>query len=281
MHKKADPAWQEHVQVFGLLGNPVAHSLSPVMHRAAFRAMGIRADYVAFQVVDLPSAIVGLRGLNIRGASVTIPFKEKVMDLLDEVEDVARKIGAVNTILNRDGRLIGQNTDWLGFLKAICAHAQVCGEVFLILGAGGAARAAAYGVLSAGGIPVILNRDLKRARNLAQELGCSYKPMEGLGEIEALGLINTTPVGMAPQVDESPVPRRFLGRFEVVMDVVYNPLGTRLLREAQEEGALAISGMEMFVHQGAEQIRAWTGMEPPLEVMRDVVRHHLGARDAD
>lgn len=281
MDKKADSAWQQHVHVFGLLGNPVAHSLSPVMHRAAFRAMGIRADYVAFQVVDLPSAVVGLRGLNIRGASVTIPFKEKVMALLDEVEDVACRIGAVNTILNREGRLIGQNTDWLGFLKSISAHAQVCGEAFLILGAGGAARAAAYGILSAGGIPVILNRDIERARNLAQELGCSYKPMEGLGEIEALGLINTTPVGMAPQVDESPVPRGILGRFEVVMDVVYNPLRTRLLREAQEEGALAISGIEMFVHQGAEQIRVWTGMEPPLEVMRDVVRHHLEARDAD
>ncbi len=281
MEKKIDLERLEQGQVYCLLGNPVAHSLSPLMHRAAFRAMGLRADYVAFQVVDLPSAIGGIKGLNICGASVTIPFKEKVMSLLEEVEDVASKIGAVNTILNRRGRLTGQNTDWLGFLKAISAHVQVCGKTLLILGTGGTARAAAFAIWSLGGTAVILGRDINKARNLAKELGCHYESMEGLGEIEALGLINTTPVGMAPQVGESPVPGEILGRFQVVMDVVYNPPDTRLLREARQQGALAIGGIEMFVHQGAEQIRIWTGMEPPLELMRNVVISRLEGRDAD
>ena len=275
MDKKARNRWQEPPQVFGLLGNPVAHSLSPAMHRAAFQAMGLEAEYVAFQVVDLPSAIAGLRGLGLRGASVTIPFKEQVIPLLDQVDEVAVKIGAVNTILNSGGRLTGHNTDWAGFLNALSSQVEIRGESFAILGGGGAARAAAYGIMSSGGRAIILNRDPQRARKVGRELGCLCHPLERLGEVQAQVLINTTPVGMSPREGESPVSREILRKFKLVMDVVYNPVRTRLLREAQEEGALTITGVEMFVQQGADQIRLWTHMEPPLEVMRQVVLGHL------
>lgn len=275
------PRVSSQAGVYVLLGNPVAHSLSPRMHRAAFRAMKLGAEYVAFQVEDLKRAVEGLRGLGIRGASVTIPFKESILALLDEVDEEARSLGAVNTVLNLGGRLKGYNTDWIGFTRALEGRLGIRGESFAILGAGGAARAAAYAVIRAGGRAVILNRDVQRAAKLARELGCGHEPLERLGELEAQVLVNTTPVGMSPKTQDSPVPREVLGRFQLVMDVIYNPLRTRLLREAEEQGASLVSGLEMFVEQGAEQIRIWTGMEPPLELMRKVVEKALGGSHAD
>lgn len=280
MGNGVESRWEEDVQVFGVLGNPVAHSLSPIMHRAAFQAMGLRADYVPFKVLDLPPAVSGIRALGIRGVSVTIPFKEEIIPLLDRVDEVAREIGAVNTVLVRNGELLGHNTDWLGLSRALGSRVKIQGKSFAILGAGGAARAAAYAILKEGGTPVILTRDPSKARRIAAQLGGRWESMERLAELEVSGLINTTPVGMAPFSNQSPVPKGMLAGFEVVMDVVYNPLRTRLLREAQQEGAVIVSGIDMFLHQGAEQIRIWTGMEPPWEVMRDAVLSALEKRDA-
>lgn len=267
--------------VYVLLGNPVAHSLSPLMHKAAYRTMGLDADYVAFQVEDLKRAVEGIRGLGIRGASVTIPFKESVISLLDELDEEARTLGAVNTILNQGGRLKGCNTDWIGFSRAFEGHLEIKGKSIAVLGAGGGARAAAFAVLRAGGSVVILNRNVKRAQQLAYELGCEYEPLEGIAKLEAEVLVNTTPVGMSPHEWECPVPVEILGNFKAVMDLIYNPVRTRLLRGAKEAGAFVISGLEMFVQQGAEQIRIWTGMEPPLERMRQVVMEALGVTRGD
>lgn len=278
---RGTPKAASQAGVYVLLGNPVAHSLSPPMHRAAFKAMKLGADYVAFQVQDLKRAVEGMRGLGIKGASVTIPFKESILPLLDEVDDEARSLRAVNTIVNLGGRLRGYNTDWIGFTRALEGLRGIRGESFAILGAGGAARAAAYAVIRAGGRAVILNRDAQRAAKLARELGCGHEPVERLRDLEAQVLVNTTPVGMSPKTQDSPVAREVLGRFQVVMDVIYNPLRTRLLREAEQEGASVVSGMEMFVQQGAAQIRIWTGMEPPLELMRKVVGKALGESHAD
>lgn len=267
------------VQVFGLLGNPVAHSLSPKMHRAAFEAMGIRADYVAFQVVDLKQAVMGIRGLGIRGTSVTIPFKERVMPLLDEMDRVALAIGAVNTVVNLEGVLKGTNTDWLGFMRALESRISVRGKEVAILGAGGAARAAAYGVIAAGGEPILVNRNSEKATVAARELGCSWLPWEKIGELRAHVLVNATPVGMAPSCDECPVDPEILGRFSLVVDMVYNPLFTKLLEEAEVRGIDTMTGVEMLVQQAAEQIRIWTGMEPPVDIMRKVVMEALEEDD--
>jgi shikimate dehydrogenase len=190
---------------------------------------------------------------------------------LDHVEESARRIGAVNTIANEGGRLTGHNTDWRGLVFGLREGLEIKGNEFAILGAGGTARAAAFGILKEGGVPMILNRGVERGEALARELGCQFLPLSEIGKVEADCLINATPVGMAPNTDEIPVPRACLGRFPWVMDIIYNPLKTRLLREAEKAGCRVLHGVGMFVHQGAEQIRIWTGMEPPRAQMKEVV----------
>jgi shikimate dehydrogenase len=262
-------------ELYGLIGNPVAHSLSPLMHNCAFGKMKLDAVYVPFLIDDLEGAIRTLRTLSIRGVSVTIPFKEAALPFLDEVEESARAIGAVNTILNRDGKLLGFNTDWIGLTGSLGDAVEIRGCTFAVIGAGGAARAAVFGILKKGGHPIIMNRTIEKGEALAREFGCPFRPLADISAVEAEGLINTTPVGMAPDEAKTPVRRGDLLRFRVVMDIIYNPLRTRLLREAGEAGCRTVDGLEMFILQGAEQIRIWTGREPPVALMRQVVRKQL------
>ncbi len=268
-------------EVFGLLGNPIGHSLSPLMHNAAFARMGIEAAYIPFRVVHLKDALRGIRGLDIRGVSVTLPFKTGVMSHLDEVEASARQMGAANTVLNQEGRLSGHNTDWMGLVFALRERLEIQGKSFVILGAGGAARAALFGILKDGGIPVIVNRSAERGEALAHEFGCRFLPLSEVRNLQADCLINATPVGMVPNADQMPIPAASLKGFQWVMDMIYNPIETRLLREAGEAGCSAINGLGMFVHQGAEQIKLWTGMEPPRAYMREVVQEELQRRHGD
>lgn len=254
-------------RVYGLLGRPVAHSLSPAMHNAAFRELGIDAVYVAFPVTDLAHAVAGLRGLAIGGASVTIPFKEEIIPILDELDPVAARIGAVNTVVNRDGRLTGYNTDWLGFLKALEGKTGIPGERFLILGAGGAARALVFAVKEQGGHFATTDLDRKRAAALAREFGGEALAPEEVAHYSATVLINATPVGMEPDSEGIPLNPELLGRFRVVMDLVYRPLETRLLQEARERGCEVIDGLQMLIHQGAAQFELWTGRPAPVDIM--------------
>jgi shikimate dehydrogenase len=263
------------LQVFALFGNPVGHSLSPLMHNAALTRMGIAGTYVPLCIRDLPAAVTGLRGMRIRGVSVTVPFKETVIEHLDEIDGDAGRIGAVNTITNDDGFLRGMNTDWLGITAVLREAMEIRGKRFVILGAGGTARAALFAVLAEGGRPFIVNRTLERARRLADEWRCHFCGLEDIGRVQADCLINTTSVGMAPHAGESPVPAKIIGRFPWVMDVVYTPLKTRLLQEAERAGSVPLSGLGMFVAQGAEQLRRWTGQEPPYDYMFQVVREQL------
>jgi len=253
--------------IFGILGRPVAHSLSPVMHNAAFRHLGINAVYVAFPVTDLDQAVSGLRGLGIGGVSVTIPFKEEIIPLLDELDPQASRIGAVNTVVNRDGRLYGYNTDWLGALHALKAKTGLKGEHVLILGAGGAARAIAFGILEEGGRVTLSDLDAPRAAALARDLKVEAIPLNALDQCPATILVNATPVGMEPKVDDIPIDPHLLGRYRLVMDIVYKPLETRLLREAQKRGCAAIDGLQMLIHQATAQFELWTGRPAPLAVM--------------
>lgn len=257
--------------VFALFGNPVGQSLSPRMHNRALQIMGIKGHYVPFLVDDLPEAVCAIRALHIHGVSVTIPFKEQVLPLLDEIDDDARKIGSVNTILNDKHKLKGFNTDWKGVEASLIKKIRIRGNTFVLLGSGGTTRAAVYAVKKNGGDAVIISRNQAKGNALAGEFGCRWESPDRIGKIEGDCLINTTPLGMAPRVGQIPVSEETVKRFPCVMDAVYNPPLTRLLQIAQESGVVTISGVEMFVAQGAEQLRIWTGMEPPLRSMRAVV----------
>ncbi|MGQ9921725.1 MAG: shikimate dehydrogenase, partial [Desulfobacca sp.] len=230
--------------IYGILGQPVAHSLSPAMHNAAFAAQGLDAVYVAFPVADLAQAVAGLRGLGIAGVSVTIPFKEAIIPLLDEVDDNARTIGAVNTVVKREGRLWGTNTDWLGALAALQDQVDLAGQQVLVLGAGGAGRAIVYAVRQAGAQVWVADAQLDRAQTLAREFGVTAVPWGEVVQVAAAILINATPVGMAPHAADSPYPAAPLANLQVVMDIVYKPLQTRLLREAAMRGCRTIDGLE-------------------------------------
>jgi shikimate dehydrogenase/3-dehydroquinate dehydratase type I len=258
-----------------LLGNPVKQSLSPLMHNAALKEMGIAESYSAFCVQNLGDALRGIRGMNIRGASVTIPFKVAVMEHLDDIDNDALKIGAVNTIINENGRLIGHNTDWLGLIHTLKDAMAIKDKTFIIIGAGGTAQAAVYGIIKEGGFPIVVNRTAKKGKMLSGKFCCPFYPASEIGKIKADCLINTTPVGMYPHKDESPIPAAALKGYKYVMDVIYNPLRTKLLRDAQQQGCQILSGLDMFVHQGARQILLWTGKAPPRELMKKIVLERL------
>lgn len=260
-------------QLYGIIGNPVRHSLSPMIHNGAFRRMGLNAVYLAFEVKDLKGAIDGMRKLGIRGMSVTIPFKMEVIPFLDEVEEVAKKIKAVNTLLHEQDRLTGYNTDWCGALEALEEKVDLRGKRVLLIGAGGAARAIGFALKTKDCEVIISNRTTDRASGLAKELRCAHHPLSSIENLETDVVINATSVGMHPYDQESPLPQKVLRRGMTVMDIVYKPLQTRLLREAEEAGCLTIDGLEMLSRQGAAQLEIWTGKRPDiLEIKTDLHR---------
>ena len=262
-------------KIYGVLGNPIGHSLSPVMHNAAFKAAGVNALYGAFESSDLKGSIGGMRALGIRGMSVTIPFKTSVISYLDELDPLAEQIGAVNTIVNVKGRLKGYNTDGLGAMKALEAKIDLAGKRCVLVGAGGAARGIGFMAREKGMELVVANRSMDRGLALADFLECPFILLERIREMRTNILIQTTPVGMFPHENVSPVPKEMLQKDMVVMDAIYNPLETRLLKSARAKGCTTISGLEMFIHQGAEQFRLWTGLDPHVDLMRTVVKNAL------
>jgi len=252
------------------------------MHNAAFRYLDMNAVYVPFEIDDLAGALVGLKSLKIRGASITHPFKEKIITLIDAVDDTAEAIGAVNTLVLSDDLVKGTNTDWIGVIRTIETLIHIEGHTFTVLGAGGAARAAVYGIIRQGGQVVVVNRSEIKGRLLAAEFNTSFVPLSRLKEVRTDCLINTTPVGMYPHVNVSPVPEDVLPEFGAVVDLIYNPFQTQLLKQAQSHGCKTASGLEMFVHQGMEQFTLWTGVDPPAQLMKDVVYRRLtGKNDSD
>jgi len=286
------PALSGHTQVVGVIGWPIAHSVSPAMHDAAFEALGLDWCYVPFPVppARLGEAIAGARALGVRGLNATIPHKQALLSLVDDLTPAARAIGAVNTIAVRGERLLGHNTDAGGFLRALReAGFAPEGCRALVLGAGGAARAVVYALLSVGGRVTLLNRTLERAAALAHEFAGLF-PRDTLtaGVLDAATLgqvgitdgliVNATSLGMWPAVDTSPWPEEArLSGSAFVFDLVYNPRTTRLMRQAQAAGARAVDGLGMLVHQGAEAFALWTGVEPPVEVMYAACTALLGA----
>lgn len=270
--------------VTGIIGNPVEHSLSPLMHNAAFKYLGLDYIYVPFLVTEnaLEGAIRGSKSLNIKGLNVTIPHKTEVIKYLDSVDKTAELIGAVNTIKFNGNHVKGFNTDSIGAVKAIEEVSSVKNKKIIILGAGGAARAIAFQILLEGvGSLVIANRTPENAFNLqkdiVEKLNLDVKTADfGKGlENELLDadiLINTTPIGMYPHIsDKPPVKSEMMHKNLIVNDIVYNPLKTGLLREAEKCGAKTVSGIKMLIYQGVEAFKIWTGIYPPVSIFENAL----------
>jgi shikimate dehydrogenase len=270
-------------ELYGVIGNPVHHSLSPMIHNGAFRRLGWNAVYLAFEVKNVEEALRGIRGLGVRGVSVTIPFKTEVLPFLDKIEGLAKKVGAVNTIVNRRGRLIGYNTDCEGALEALEEKMDLRGKRVVLLGAGGAARAIGFGLKERGVPLIVVNRSKERGRALSKELGCDYLAISSLarmkeGGVEADIMINATSLGMYPRDGETPLPKELLKKGMMVMDIVYEPLQTRLLREAKKKGCITVDGLEMLIRQGVAQFEIWTGRRLEIGKIRKDLRRALSRK---
>jgi shikimate dehydrogenase len=261
--------------LYGVFGDPVAHSLSPVMHNSALAQTGLEGCYLAFRVTDIAAAVSGVRGLGMAGVSITIPHKVSVMQYLDQVDALADEIGAVNTIVNLQGTLYGYNSDCLGAIQALTEKTPINGKAVAVIGAGGGARAVGFGIKEEGGKLTVLNRTKESGESLAADLQCRFEPLSEVRRLPYDIIINATSVGMTPQVNNTPLNAEFFEDGMVVMDMVYNPLKTRFLREAEKAGCTTIDGVSMFVHQGAVQFELWTGKKAPVEVMRQVVMDEL------
>ncbi len=264
----------------GIIGNPVEHSLSPAMHNAAYEQLGLNFAYLAFRVTDVEGAVRAVRALGLRGLSVTVPHKVAVIPFLDEIDPVAKSIGAVNTVVNDGGRLKGYNTDWTGFVRSLEAHVPAAGRRVALLGAGGAARAIAFGLREKGASLTILNRaeEIGMARDLAAEIGCPHGDFARAQSIASADIVvNATSVGMAPLQDKVPVDPAGLRSEQVVVDIVYNPMETRFLREAAARGCRTVPGYEMLLLQGVTQFELWTGQAAPVDLMRSVLKERLAA----
>jgi shikimate dehydrogenase len=268
--------------IYGVIGNPIAHSLSPCMQNAALREAGVPGVYLPFKVECPPALFVrAFTALGLRGLSVTIPHKETVREACGALDLASQAIGAVNT-LSWNGELwTGSNTD----APAAADSLQEClpdfvGKNVVVLGAGGAARAVVYGVKERGANTFVMNRNLERAQTLADELGARVLDLEAFAALHVDAVVNTTPLGMLPDVDSSPLEESQIPQGGLVFDTVYNPLRTKLLESAARRGCRTIEGVTMFVAQGARQFELWTGEKAPRELMKRVVLEELLKRNA-
>ena len=266
----------------GIIGDPIEHTVSPVMHNAAFRELGLDYLYAPFPVkkADLGKTVAGMRVLNVSGFNVTLPHKVAIIPFLDKLDPLAENIGAVNTVVNKGGVLTGYNTDAAGFLRALKENGvEPKAKNMVIIGAGGAARAICFILAQNEASLTILNRqsEFDWAKELAFRLSRLFQKTKAVALSDknlasalkgADVLINATSVGMKPNHKESPVPARLLKPGLVVSDIVYNPPKTRLLKEAEAAGAKTISGIDMLVWQGALAFEMWTGQKAPVELMK-------------
>lgn len=278
----------KHSAIYGLIGNPVSHSISPIIHNTLFREMNFNSIYVPFKVDTIGNFMREFRKLDIRGYSVTIPHKESVINHLDAIDPMAKKIGAVNTIVNRDGQLVGYNTDCEAAIKVLegadsrgerpfphTKHAHLREKRVTIIGAGGAARAIAFGLKECHAQATIINRNYARAQSLARDVGCIARKIDDPQAFDTDILINATPVGMYPKINETPIDKDKLKPGMIVFDTIYNPIETKLLRDAKAQGCWTVSGLSMFAYQAAAQFKLWTGQMPSVEIIEEIAYKHL------
>ena len=267
-------------KLYGIIGNPVSHSMSPAIHNAAFSEKVLNNIYVPLKIADIDTFMRECRKMDFQGFSVTIPHKESVLPFLDDIDHTASKIGAINTIVNQNGKLIGYNTDCMAAVMGLECSLKETGETLnnkriSIIGAGGAARAIAFGLKEKGCDITIFNRTIERAEKLSHDVQCRFESFEEIHKLDSDILINTTSIGMFPDVNQTPVPKNILKEGMIVFDAVYNPIETRLLREANENGCHTVNGLSMFINQAAEQFRLWTNIDPPKGLMSKVVKEML------
>ncbi|XVF28430.1 hypothetical protein REPUB_Repub15cG0028700 [Reevesia pubescens] len=272
-------------KVYGVIGKPVGHSKSPMLYNEAFKSADFNGVYVHLLVDDLAKFLQTYSSADFAGFSCTIPHKEAAVKCCDEVDPVAKSIGAVNCIIRSqsDGTLFGYNTDYVGAISAIedglrarynisgTAGSPLAGKLFVVIGAGGAGKALAYGAKQKGARVVIANRTYERARELSGIIGGDALSLADLARFhpeEGMILANTTSIGMQPNIDETPIPKDALKYYSLVFDAIYTPKTTRLLREAEESGATLVSGLEMFIGQAFEQFERFTGLPAPKEQFR-------------
>ncbi len=266
-----------NTQLYGIIGKPVRHSLSPVMHNAAFSETGINAVYLAFETDDCEGACSSMKCLGIKGYSVTIPNKEGIISCLDEPDEAVRKIGACNTVKNDNGVLLGTNTDCLGAVAAIEKEGvELEGKEAVVLGAGGSARAIVYGLVTKGVKVTVCNRTFEKAERLAKEFKCYAAPLSEAEDLHAHILVNTTSVGMGDMKDQSPLSKKAVENYDIVMDIVYSPLETVLLKDAKALGKRVINGLSMLLFQAMAQFEYWTGVRAPEKTMRKALEHANG-----
>jgi len=276
--------------LYGVIGNPVAHSLSPAIHNAAFAETGAEAVYVPLWVEDVRTFVPAFRRVGFRGFSVTLPHKVACLDVADEVDDLARRIGAANTLYERDGRLHAANSDCAAAVAALerafagrpGGGKSLRGRRVVVLGAGGAARAVVFGLVERGAEVVLVNRTHEKAVRLAADVGanCRVERMERLPDTPFDALCNVTSVGMYPNVDALPVPEGVLKPEHIVFDAVYNPLETRLIRTARALGCTVVPGLDWFIGQAAVQFELWTGRPAPTDAMRRAALARLAPSEA-
>lgn len=275
-------------RVCGVIGDPIEHSLSPILHNAAFNSLNLGYVFLAFKVksAEVGNAISGMRALDIHGLNVTMPHKKAVINYLYEIDQTAKFLNAVNTIYNKNGKLLGFNTDGVGALKALKENgANPAGKKVLLLGSGGAARAIAYALAKEADELVVLNRTVEQAKELASLLNRTFSKkvvadsltpsaiQENLRGCDIL--VNATSVGMKPNANQSVIAPEWLKPNLAVMDIVYNPIETKLVKDAKSAGAKVVSGVEMLIYQGAASFEIWTGKSAPVEVMRKAALDHF------
>jgi shikimate dehydrogenase len=279
-----------HTTLYGVFGDPVRHSRSPIMMNRAFQETGINAAYAAFHVKPegLKDAVAGIRALGFRGVNVTIPHKVEVMQYLDAIDEGAKVIGAVNTIVNDDGKLTGYNTDGIGYVRSLQEETGISlkGKRVLLLGAGGAARGVAYALAKAGVQHIqIANRTKERATQLASAIAYfTDSAGRGLDELADIAahvdlIVNTTSAGMHPHLSELPMNTELINSAHLASDLIYNPRITRFLKEAEARGAQIHGGLGMFIYQGAYAFEYWTGTTAPTSAMRSVVEQSLEEKE--
>ena len=261
-----------------IIGDPVGHSLSPRMHNAAYEELKIDDKFVftaaSVSRDHLKDVLTSVLTLDIRGICITMPHKTEIMQYLkkENIDPIALKIGAVNTIVNDNGILKAYNTDWQGVLTPLERLTSLKDKKVVILGAGGAARAMAYAVTSKGAKLTVFNRTLDKAQVLAKEFGGTAEPFENIQKAAEMDIIlNATALGMSTQETETPLPKEFISENQIIFDAIYSPYETRFLREAQEQGARVIHGVDMLLHQGTVQFELFTKRTAPAEIMREVL----------
>jgi 3-dehydroquinate dehydratase/shikimate dehydrogenase len=268
-----------NTRVYGVIGDPIAHSLSPQSQNAAFHARKMDAVYLPFLVHDLRDFLAAIKPLGIRGFSVTLPHKQKILRYLDDCDSLAMAIGAVNTVVVRgEGKLYGYNTDYIGVLRALQQRISLRASRVLILGAGGAARAVAFALAQSGASVCVCARRTREAKTLAKAVGGEAVTRARLRKEFFDAIVNATPVGMFPAVERSPLTSHELN-CRLVFDLIYRPIETKLLKLVARRGIETVSGLEMFLAQGAAQWEIWTGERAPAAAMRRAVLNALGAED--